>query len=291
MILVGGGVAKRDGSERAISSRQLGLRAAQDDVLGDPSMANDVADVDGRDVQAGELTAGRFETDVPTGLVEQRGLNRDARQTRLHGEIDGGLGMADATKNSALASAQRRHMPGLTEPLSAQRWVRQCADRANDTGGGRGIGPLIVEIDRNREPGLPGVRWARAFHHQGDVECVQAIGSHGDEDRSRAQSAQLAEDLDRERGPGRHEVDLGLVTGIVHDRDDAAGGHGVGGALDRGLAHGAGSAPKPAARRSSIDRVAPSPRTSRSTYLASTSASTLARYPDDASPSVTIASV
>ncbi len=150
------------------------------------------------------------------------------------GEVDGGLGLAGADEDAALAGAQREDVAGAGEVARRGLGIDGGADGVGAVGGGDAGGDAFACLDGLSECGAEagGV----VLRHGEEAQVVGALLSECEADEAAAVAGHEVDGLGGDVLGGEGEVAFVFAVLVVDDNDHAAGadiGNGTGNVSER----------------------------------------------------------
>ena len=259
-------------AEVPVRGGQVGLGDLAHQPLRLHAVADQVADRDHADAVLAaerlELRRARHRPVLVHDLADDAG-RVEAGEPR---QVDRGLGLAGAREDAAGLRAQREHVARPGEVPGLGRRVDRREHGARPVGGRDAGGDALARLDRHAEGGPEAGVVLLVAHHQRDAQLVEPLAGHRQADEAAPVARHEVDRLGRDLLGGDRQVALVLAVLVVDDDEHAAGADVLEGLGNRGR-H----------RRETLRLQCPRAASSRSTYLAITSASRLTRLPGLAS--------
>jgi hypothetical protein len=157
-----------------------------------------------------------------TVVVEDLANDARRRQSGHAGEVDGGLGLADAPQDAARHGAQREDVPGSPQITRPCIGVDEQADRpgAIERADSRSHPEARVRVDGYGERGAQ--RLLVLFRHGRQAERVGPLRRERHADEAAAMRRHEVDQVGRDRCAGADQIPLVLPVLVVRDDDELA---------------------------------------------------------------------
>ena len=217
--LVGQRLTEGDGRELAVVGREADGGAALDELLVAAAVLDEVGD--GDHAQLVQLAVGdqvghpRHRPVLVHDLADDPGRV----EAREPGEIDGGLGLADALQHPARAGAEREDVARLDEVFGLRVGGDRHLDRMRAVGGRDAGGHAFARLDRDGERRAE--RRLVALGHRAQAELLGAVAGEGEANEASCVGRHEVDRVGSCELRCDHEIAFVLAVGVIDDDDEA----------------------------------------------------------------------